>query len=71
MAPFMGAFLHFGQRCEKHIRGVCQIYQDGYDVIVHLSAGNIISLKLFGLVATVVLTGGGSAGASLTIKRLN
>ncbi|MGE6717916.1 BclA C-terminal domain-containing protein [Peribacillus frigoritolerans] len=41
------------------------------DVIVHLSAGDIIFLKLFGLVATVVLTGGGSAGASLTIIRLN
>ncbi|USK81206.1 hypothetical protein QRD90_04480 [Peribacillus frigoritolerans] len=35
------------------------------DVIVHL-----ISLKIFGPVATVVLTGGESAGASLTIIRL-
>lgn len=41
------------------------------DVIVNLSAGDTISLQLFGLVATVVLTGGGSAGASLTIIRLN
>ncbi|MCU6602809.1 hypothetical protein OCO53_20360 [Peribacillus frigoritolerans] len=35
------------------------------DEIVHLSAGDIISLKLFGLVARW-----GSAGASLTISRL-
>ncbi|MCK2002800.1 hypothetical protein MZM54_15425 [[Brevibacterium] frigoritolerans] len=29
------------------------------DVIVYLSAGDIISVKLFDLVATIVLTGGG------------
>ncbi|MEV5113060.1 hypothetical protein MRBL20_001174 [Peribacillus frigoritolerans] len=57
----MGAFLHFDQRSEKnHIRGVCNILRGFFnDEIVHLSAGDIISLKLFGLVAIVVLTGGG------------
>lgn len=41
------------------------------DVIVNLSAGDTISLQIFGLIAIVVLTGEGSAGASLTIIRLS
>ncbi|WP_460138120.1 BclA C-terminal domain-containing protein, partial [Priestia megaterium] len=41
------------------------------DVIVSLAAGNTVTLQLFGLVATVVLTGGGSSGAALTIIRLS
>ncbi len=58
---------------KNYIWGVGQIMLGGFfnDVIVNLSAGDTISLQLFGLVATVVLTGGGSAGASLTIIRLN
>ncbi|WP_230160505.1 BclA C-terminal domain-containing protein [Peribacillus simplex] len=39
------------------------------DVILYLSAGDTTFLQIFGLVATVILTGG--AGASLTIIRLN
>ncbi|MDA1636885.1 collagen-like triple helix repeat-containing protein [Bacillus cereus] len=41
------------------------------DVIVSLTAGNTITLQLFGLAATVVLLGGGSTGAALTIIRLS
>ncbi|WP_339207205.1 hypothetical protein NSQ36_08575 [Bacillus sp. FSL W8-1143] len=39
-------------------------------LITTLAAGNQISLQIFGLVATVVLLGGGSVGAALTIIRL-
>ncbi|WP_437435419.1 BclA C-terminal domain-containing protein, partial [Bacillus pumilus] len=39
-------------------------------LITTLSAGNQISLQIFGLLATVVLLGGGSVGASLCIIRL-
>ena len=41
------------------------------DLIVSLTAGNTISLQFFGLLATVILVGGGSTGAALTIIRLN
>jgi hypothetical protein len=41
------------------------------DVIVSLTVGDTITLQLFGLLATVVLTGGGSTGAALTIIRLS
>ncbi|WP_456364929.1 BclA C-terminal domain-containing protein [Priestia aryabhattai] len=39
--------------------------------VISLAAGNTVTLQLFGLVATVVLTGGGSSGAALTIIRLS
>ncbi|MGF9725399.1 collagen-like protein, partial [Bacillus safensis] len=39
-------------------------------LITTLTAGNQISLQIFGVVATVVLLGGGSVGAALTIIRL-
>ncbi|MCY7695335.1 collagen-like protein, partial [Bacillus altitudinis] len=39
-------------------------------LVTTLAAGNQISLQIFGLVATVVLLGGGSVGAALTIIRL-
>lgn len=41
------------------------------DLIVSLTAGDTISLQFFGLLATIILTGGGSTGAALTIIRLN
>lgn len=41
------------------------------DVIANLQAGDNISLQLFGLVATVILLGGGSTGAALSVIRLN
>ncbi len=41
------------------------------DVIVSLTAGDTILLQLFGLIATVILVGGGATGAALTIIRLN
>jgi hypothetical protein len=41
------------------------------DVIVSLNDGDTIALQLFGLVATAILVGGGSTGASLTIVRLS
>nr|WP_245644910.1 hypothetical protein [Peribacillus loiseleuriae] len=41
------------------------------DVIVSLTAGDTILLQLFGLVATVILVGGGATGAALTIIRLS
>ncbi|MGG4226989.1 BclA C-terminal domain-containing protein, partial [Bacillus paramycoides] len=41
------------------------------DVIVSLTAGNTITLQLFGLVATAVFLGGGSTGAALTIIRVS
>ncbi|WP_286068775.1 hypothetical protein, partial [Bacillus sp. (in: firmicutes)] len=39
-------------------------------LVTTLAAGNQISLQIFGLVAAVVLLGGGSVGAALTIIRL-
>ena len=62
--PFMGAFLHFDQRCEKTTLGEFAKHTKRVfnDEIVHLSAGDKVSLKLFGLMAIVV---GESAGASL------
>ncbi|MED1634324.1 hypothetical protein NQS36_13265 [Bacillus sp. C1(2022)] len=41
------------------------------DVIANLQAGDNISLQLFGLVATVILLGGESTGAALSVIRLN
>ncbi|MGG0519212.1 hypothetical protein ABE071_11365 [Priestia aryabhattai] len=41
------------------------------DLIVSLSIGNTITLQLFGLATAVILTGGGSSGAALTIIRLS
>ncbi|ERI09885.1 hypothetical protein HMPREF0083_02030 [Aneurinibacillus aneurinilyticus ATCC 12856] len=41
------------------------------NVIISLNVGDTIALQLFGLVATAVLVGGGSAGAALTIIRLS
>ncbi|MFX0109937.1 BclA C-terminal domain-containing protein, partial [Bacillus pumilus] len=40
-------------------------------LIVNLTAGNTISLQLFGAVVTAILIGGGATGASLTIIRLS
>jgi hypothetical protein len=44
--PFMGAFLHFDQRCEKTTLGEFAKHLRGFfnDVIVYLSAGDIVSL---------------------------
>ncbi|MCY7574081.1 collagen-like protein, partial [Bacillus pumilus] len=39
-------------------------------LITTLVAGNQLSLQIFGLIAAVVLLGGGSVGAALTIIRL-
>lgn len=41
------------------------------DVFANLTAGDTISLQLYGLIATVTLTGGGSLGAALSNIRLN
>lgn len=41
------------------------------DLIVTLNAGDTITLQFFGLIATAILTGGGSTGAALTIIRLS
>lgn len=41
------------------------------DVITPLTAGDTISLQLFGLVGAVVLLGGGSSGATLSVIRLD
>ncbi|WP_444859564.1 BclA C-terminal domain-containing protein, partial [Bacillus zhangzhouensis] len=40
-------------------------------LIVNLTAGNTISLQLFGAIVTAILIGGGATGASLTIIRLS
>ncbi|SEI02558.1 C1q domain-containing protein [Halobacillus karajensis] len=41
------------------------------DLILFLNAGDNISLQFFGLIATVVLVGGGATGAALTLIRLS
>lgn len=40
------------------------------DLIVNLNAGDTIRVQFFGLLATVVLVGGGATGAALTVIRL-
>nr|WP_139242275.1 hypothetical protein [Bacillus cereus] len=41
------------------------------NLIINLTAGNTISLQLFGVLSIVNLVGGGSTGASLTIIRID
>ncbi|WP_342512034.1 hypothetical protein MKY34_15545 [Sporosarcina sp. FSL K6-1522] len=41
------------------------------DLIVSLSAGDTLSLQFFGLLATIILVGGGATGAALTIIRVS
>lgn len=41
------------------------------NVIVSLTAGNTITLQVYGLIGLVTLLGGGSTGASLSIIRLS
>ncbi|MCP3027157.1 hypothetical protein [Halobacillus sp. A5] len=41
------------------------------DLIAYFNAGDTISLQLFGLVATIILVGGGATGAALTLIRLS
>ncbi|PAD71030.1 collagen-like triple helix repeat-containing protein, partial [Bacillus sp. 7586-K] len=52
------------------ISPVVGISQYNNDVIVDLTAGDTISLELFGLLGVATLLGGGATGAALTIIRV-